>query len=244
VARDLRYLRLAVELRELLTSGKYEHGQLLPSESDLASSFAVSRVTVRKALGRLKDEGVVDSRQGFGWFAMVVPLRQSLQTLMTIEAQIAAAGRRPRRRLLGFAFVQAPQRVQAVLGAQTVLEVSRLNLADDEPLVRNTAWVPEDLAADISRRDIEQHSLHDLLALKIAGATQVITAVTASGLDAELLGVPVGSPILFSRRTTHNTDARAVLYSEAAYHPLRSEFVIDLQAAHHQSTGLRLVADD
>ena len=64
---------------------------------------------MRKALGQLKAEGLIDSRQGFGWYAIAVPLRQSLSELTTIEAQVAAAGLVARRRVLSFAFVPAPR---------------------------------------------------------------------------------------------------------------------------------------
>src|SRR6476646_8952383 len=105
MARDLRDLTLAGELRAALGSGAYPPGQLLPSESELSAAHAVSRVTVRKALGQLKAEGLIDSRQGFGWYAIAVPLRQSLSELTTIEAQVSAAGLVARRRILSFAFL-------------------------------------------------------------------------------------------------------------------------------------------
>ena len=69
--RELRYLTVADELRRRV--GAREFGRLLPSESELAAEHRVSRVTVRKALAELKREGVVDSRQGFGWYAVAPP---------------------------------------------------------------------------------------------------------------------------------------------------------------------------
>src|SRR5262249_50585744 len=153
VGRELRYLAVHQSLRELLSSGEYSTGALLPSESELAARYGASRVTLRKALARLKDEGLIDSRQGFGWFAVTVPLRQSLDALTTIEAQISAGGRRPNRKLLAFSFRAPPCWVAEAFGVDHVLEIARLNLADDEPLGRNTAWVPAALAADISLAD-------------------------------------------------------------------------------------------
>ena len=67
--------------------------------------------------------GLVDARQGFGWFAAVDPLRQSLGRLGTIESQLADSGVRSERRILDFGFVAATPRVRQVLGAATVLEV-------------------------------------------------------------------------------------------------------------------------
>ena len=237
----MRYQSVAADVREELTGGDYRPGQLLPSEADLAAAHDVSRVTIRRALAKLKDDGLVDSRRGYGWYAVAVPLRQTLGALTTIEAQVAASGRTPRRRVLSFAFVAAPARVATTLGVETVLEITRLNLADDEPIAVVTVWVPEDMAADLSRRSVEQHPLYDLLGVRLAGATQVITAVAASPLDAGRLRVPEWSPLLRCERTTHDTAGRAVLVSDALFNPALTQFVADLPALDDaEPTGLRL----
>jgi GntR family transcriptional regulator len=244
VGRELRYLAVRQSLRELLSSGEYSTGALLPSESELAARYGTSRVTLRKALGTLKDEGLIDSRQGFGWFAVTRPLRQSLDALTTIDAQITAGGRRAHRKLVGFSLRPAPPWVAEILATDQVLEITRLNLADDEPLGRNTAWVPAALAADISLTDIEQHSLHDLLPVRIARATQVITAVGATAEDAARLTVPTNSPLLRCERATYDHAGTVVLVSEALYNPLRTEFIVELPKASPDTTGLRLVNGD
>jgi GntR family transcriptional regulator len=83
--REVRYRAIADELRQRVESGELAAGALLPSESELSGAYDVSRVTVRKALDVLRDEGLVDSRQGFGWFVATDPVRQSLGRLGTIE---------------------------------------------------------------------------------------------------------------------------------------------------------------
>jgi GntR family transcriptional regulator len=226
--RSPRYLRLRDELAEMVASGGLAPGSLLPSEGDLAARYDVSRVTVRRALTLLKEQGLVESRQGFGWLVAAEPMRQSLDVLTTIEDQIVAAGRRPSRRLLSFAFGPAPPHVARVLGARSVLEISRLNLADDEPVGRNTAWVPEPLARGLSMEAVEGQSLHRLLPATPGSATQTITAEGASEGDARLLGVPAGTPLLRFNRTTRDVSGRVVLYSEAVYNPKRTEFTVEL----------------
>ena len=102
--RTIRYHHIADELRSRVQSGVYASGRLLPSESEMSAEFSVSRVTVRKALEMLRDEGLVDSRQGFGWFAAGDPVRQPLGRLATIEDQMRASGMTPERHVLEFAF--------------------------------------------------------------------------------------------------------------------------------------------
>ena len=71
-------------------------GRLLPSEAELTRAYGASRVTVRRALESLRDEGLVDARQGFGWFVAVDRVRQSLARLSHDRARARRAGRRDR----------------------------------------------------------------------------------------------------------------------------------------------------
>jgi GntR family transcriptional regulator len=230
-SRSPQYLRLRDEIAAFITSGAVGAGQLLPSEGELSDRWSVSRVTVRKALALLKEEGLVGSRRGFGWYVEGEPMRQSLDLLTTIEDQITAAGRHPTRELLSFGLIEAPAPVAPVLNATSVLEISRLNRADGEPVGRNTAWITEDMARGLSMDAVEQQSLHRLLPVTVVSATQTITAVGASDADARLLHVTVGTPLLRFNRTTCDQTGRAVLYSEAVYNPKRTEFTVELTAS-------------
>ena len=66
--RTIRYRDIADDLRRRLEGDELAEGRVLPSESELSATYSASRVTIRKALEALRAEGLVDSRQGFGWF--------------------------------------------------------------------------------------------------------------------------------------------------------------------------------
>lgn len=241
--REIRYRTIADELRRRVADGSYAAGRLLPSEAEFGSEFDASRVTVRRALELLRDEGLVDARQGFGWFVAAAPLRQSLGRLATIEGQLADGGIHPERRILEFAFERATREVKAVLGAEQVLRVRRLNLADGEPFAVVTVWCRSDLGQHLSRADVERSPFYELLEVPLKGATQTIGADAADAESARLLLVPVGSPVLRCTRVTTDTDGRAVLLSEHVFPAHRTEFVVDLPQAEPSiaPTGLRLV---
>ncbi len=245
--RALRYLTIADELRRQVGDGELPAGGLLPSEADLSAAYGASRVTVRKALEVLRGEGLIDARQGYGWFVVGVPVRQSLARLGTIEEQLAAAGARPERRILDFGFVVAPPRARAVLGSTSVLQIRRLTLADGAPFARVTVWVPERLGAGLSRNDVEGSSLYQLLPVPVGGATQTIGAAAAGEEDARVLEVPVGAPLLRCERVTSTSDGTPVILAEHVFPALRTEFVVDLPGAAEATgdelapSGLRLV---
>lgn len=241
--REIRYRTIADELRRQLTAGDLGAGRLLPSEAELGDTFAASRVTIRRALELLRDEKLIDSRQGLGWFVAIAPVRQSTARLGTIESQLSDSGIRPERHILEFAFERADPSIERDLETDTVLRVKRLNLADGEPFAVVTVWCRGDLGRGLSRDDVERSPFYELLHIPLARAIQTIAADIVGSADATLLRVPTGSPILRCRRVTSDVSGRAVLVSEHVFPAHRTEFVVDLASTEPSiaPTGLRLV---
>jgi GntR family transcriptional regulator len=239
--RTIRYQEIAQTLRERVQA--FGPGHVLPSESALSAEFAVSRVTIRRALDTLRDEGLVDSRQGFGWYVATAPLQQRLGRLETIEGQLRDRGIHAERQILEFAFVAAPPHVAEQLGCTQVLRVKRRNLADGAPFAVVTVWCPAALGQHLSRRDVERKPFYELLGVQLHGATQTIGAAAADEADAALLEVPVGSPVLRCERLTTTIAGDPVLLSEHIFPAHRTEFVVDLPHAEPSivPSGLRLV---
>jgi GntR family transcriptional regulator len=239
--RSIRYQEIADELRGRALAAA--PGSLLPSESELSAEFAASRVTVRRALELVREEGLIDARQGFGWFVATEPVPQRLERLGTIEAQLGASGRDADRRVVEFSFEPPPPHVRKVLGAGKVLRVKRVNLADGEPFAVVTVWCPAKLGQSLSMADVEQHPFYELLDVELRGATQTIGADAAEAADAELLEVPTGAPLLRCRRVTTDGSGHAVLMSEHLFPAHRTEFVVELPYDEPSTTpaGLRLV---
>jgi GntR family transcriptional regulator len=239
--RRIRYQEIAAELRRRARTAPA--GSVLPSESELSAEFGASRVTVRRALEMVRDEGLVAARQGFGWFVATEPLRQRLERLGTIEAQLEVSGKHAARKVEEFAFVQPPARVRKLLRTDQVLRVKRVNLADGEPFAVVTVWCPAELGQKLSRDDVERQPFYELLGIELRGATQTIGADSAESADAALLGVPVGSPLLRCQRVTTDLSGQPVLVSEHLFPAHRTEFVVDLPHAEPSMTpsGLRLV---
>ncbi len=216
-------MAIAEDLRRQISSGERAAGSVLPSEADLAGSYGVSRVTVRKALEVLRGEGLVDARQGFGWFVPADRVRQTLGPLSTIEAELESQGRAPVRKVLSFRFTHLDDG-----GAgEEVLEVVRVNLADGQPFALVTVWCPAEIGRRLSRDDVESSTFYDLLPVPVAGATQTIRAAAADERDAEVLGVPVGSPLLVAERVSRDADGNDLLRSEHRFPAHLTEFVFD-----------------
>jgi GntR family transcriptional regulator len=242
--RRIRYQEIADELRRQAVAAP--QGSLLPSEAELSARFGASRVTVRRALELVREEGLIAARQGFGWFVATEPVRQRLEHLGTVEDQLAAGGRQAERKVTEFAFVSPPDRVRRGLeldDGEEVLRVERLNLADGEPFAVVTVWCPASLGQRLSRQAVERHPFYELLGVPLRGATQTIGADGATVAEAALLRVPAGAPVLRCQRITTDTTGRPVLMSEHVFPAHRTEFVVDLPLAEPSTSpaGLRLI---
>lgn len=243
--REIRYRKIADALRTQIVSGAFVPGAVLPSEAELARTHDASRVTIRKALDVLRDDGLVDSRQGFGWFVCGTSIRQPLTRVATIDDQLAAAGHTAERQVLAFGFAPTPPRLKGILDSDTVLRVVRRNLADGRPFDLVTVWVPEELGSGLSRDDVESTTFYDLLDVRLGGASQTIGAAVATEDDAEALDVPIGSPLLVVERVSSDVDGRAVLVADHRFPAHLTEFAIELPFHERGFTpaGLRLVGE-
>ncbi len=241
--RKIRYQEIAGELR--LRALAAPAGSVLPSESELSEEFGASRVTIRRALDLVREQGLIAARQGFGWYVAGEPVKQRLVELGTIEAQLAESGMSNERRVLEFAFVTPPDHVRRILGTDSVLRVKRINLADGEPFAIVTVWCPESLGGGLSRKQVERQPFYELLDVRLRGATQTIGADGASADDARLLHVPAGAPLLKCLRVTTSEAGAPVLVSEHLFPAHRTEFVVDLPSAGPSTlpSGLRLVKE-
>lgn len=147
-----KYHEIADDLRERILAGSLGPGQVVPSEAELMAAYTVSRNTVRLAVGRLIEEGLLITEQGRGSFVRQRPepiVWDPSSPADTWTAAVLAAGRRPGQDLL-VTVVAAPPSVAAVLGrADGVGEVvrrRRIRSVDGEPYLLIDDYFPADLA--------------------------------------------------------------------------------------------------
>jgi GntR family transcriptional regulator len=147
--------------------------------------------------------------------------------------------------------VTASGRLEEILGSGEFLEVRRLNLADGMPFARVTVWIPAAMAEGFSIRALEEHSFYELLSRSplllrpLVSARQTIGATAITEIDASLLDVPIGSPVLVCERITFDVAGHPVLFSEFVFPGSRTQFVTELtsEVGSIAPSGLRLVEE-
>lgn len=200
------YYQIVNVLRSRIDTGEWAPGDKLPSEAQLASSFGVSTVTMRQALGVLERQGRLTRRQGIGTFVKEtedLPDRVRLTVPLELIAEPVAG---LDVRALSIDRVVPPADIRTVLGlspGETCVQVRRLRSSTRGPVTYATSYMPVWLAGDLELDDLHQSMMIDIMekrGVHITGAVQTIEAALAEPDTAAVLNVPVGAPILLVRR--------------------------------------------
>jgi GntR family histidine utilization transcriptional repressor len=184
----------------------------MPSEAELVARFAVSRMTVNRALRELQTEGLVTRTQGVGTFAAPLHRVSSTLTIRDLHEEIEARGHRHE----AVVQVQTRERASAALAAQLGLAsgaaVFRTLIVHHENGVPlqcedryvNPACAPDYLTQDFTRTT-PTHYLFEVTALWRAQYS--IESARATAQEARLLGIGAEEPCLVVTRRTFSRDA-------------------------------------
>ena len=197
-------------------------GDPLPSESELATRFGVSRMTARQAVQNLAAEGLVQRRRGAGTFVAPRPIHRHEGSLMSFTEDMRRRGMKASSRLLEAGLQAATTADLDALrlpdGAR-VVAISRLRLADGVPLAIEHAALPAECAGVLAD-NLETGSLHESLVTRgrmPSIARSWIRARIASAAESRLLGIPPRSALLVERRIIYDTEGVALEHTETAY---------------------------
>ncbi len=202
--------------------------EALPTERTLAEAFGVNRATVRRALAELEDDGLLYRIQGAGTFTIGPAVAKSLK-LSSFSEEVRRRGMQPSSVVLGAltrrAGTQTARQLHVSPGEE-VTEITRLRMADGEPMCIETSVFASANAPGLLERDLSG-SLYALLeqdyGLRIARAEQVVTATVADEAESRQLGVPVLTPALRITRTSMDPRSRPIEHSTSLYRADRYE---------------------
>jgi GntR family transcriptional regulator len=205
-----------------LIEGELKPHERLPTERELAESFGVTRLTVRRALDQLGYEGRVYRTQGAGTFVSEPRIAKSVE-LTSFTQDMRARGLVPGSMDTRIEEVQAGADIGARLALSPrdrVAHIFRVRTADGEPMCIEHTYIPARLAPGLAERSLEG-SLYQLLTesyhLKIEKAEQSIHATVLDPPLARLLGVPEFSPAFKVSRVAYDARNQRIEYAESVY---------------------------
>jgi GntR family transcriptional regulator len=220
-----------------VTSGTLEPGAKLANENELADRFAVSRSTIREAVGGLMDAGYLVRRHGSGTYVTSSPrTRHPLETTVSYTAMIRASGRAPGETIVSKA-VRTPDGADrdrlALSDSEPVIDVERVRLADQRPVIYSRDQIPLALLGVYSADTLDS-SLYAILARAghpVASATARLIPTTATAKLSKLLMVKRGSPLLHIDQVDYDDRGRPVMLSHEWHVPDAFDLVVNRRAS-------------
>ncbi|MDR3387540.1 MAG: GntR family transcriptional regulator [Rudaea sp.] len=231
-ARSLAYLRLRRSLQKMIENGSLEPGHALPSEREMATLLSLSRVTVRKAISGLADDGLLTQRHGAGTF-VADRIVKSFSKLTGFTDDLRARGLKPRVKFLERSVGEvSPEEALALHlspGAR-VVRLRRLRFAGDKALALEDTVVPQSILRDPGAVKLSLYATLERLGCRPTRALQRLRAVALDAAQARLLHLPIGSPALAIERRAFLEDGRVVEFTSSLYRGDAYDFVAELQA--------------
>ena len=223
-ARRPLFLEVRQEILSVL-GDRYRPGDRLPSEPDLATTYGVSRPTIREVLRSLESDGLVRRVHGVGTFVTqtrpVVSSRFDLD--LGVTEAVAAAHQRLGVQILRVSHEPAPssiaERLELTPGA-SLLWVERIIRVNDVAGAYAIDAIPADVAGDAEYVGGSVYRfLEETCGLALVGGVADVTAVSADRNLSRLLDVPTGTALLRIDQIERTDGDRPVLYSSEHYLP-------------------------
>jgi GntR family transcriptional regulator len=213
------YVWIRETLRGEITQAVLKRGERLPSEHELAAKYNVSRMTVRKSIEDLIDEGLLYRRHGVGTFVAFPHLERDHTRLTSFFDKAKGEGIETAVRLLILEVIPARQKVAKALDiapGEPVIRVKTLRFANKLPITLHDAHIPHKLFSRLIDENLEVQNLWTLFeqcGYKVKRAIQKIEAREANKELARLMEIREGAPILFKERTVYADDGTPVEFT-------------------------------
>ncbi|THG33601.1 GntR family transcriptional regulator [Naasia lichenicola] len=242
------YVQLARAIESFIAREELKPGDLLPSETVLASENRLSRATVIKAFDTLLERGVVTRRQGRGTFVNARPMERQLPELTSFSEHVHGLGLVPGSTLLSFEVLASGDRdrpasafdAEPLLSDQSLVRIERLRTVGKEPVGIQRAMIPADVAESIGLDEPAAadggYSLYESLrhnGVYLTSGEESLRAINADEHDASLLGVEEGVALIEVVRNSRDADGRLIEVVRARYLGTKYLYHITFAPTHH-----------
>lgn len=199
-----KYMYIKIALINKLKSGELSEGDKLPTEKKLCDEYNCSRLTVRKALDELMQEGYIYKVQGRGTYVKNrIPQKQNLQGILSCSQLIQSQNMVPSKTILREEIVPAAANIAEKLGvaeSAPILEYERVYYADGTPVIYSKSFFNLSPLPGIEQYDLQNISIVSLIKekynLEILCLNRELRAVVSDEHSAKLLNVPEKFPLL------------------------------------------------
>ena len=204
-------------IRGMIINGLFKPGDLLPSEIELAHSLNIGRQTLRQAMSKLVEEGLIERFSGRGTFVCEKKAGNDFLLDRSFSQEMTELGIKPHSKILlksnDVININDPPCFQKKLGAPC-LHLTRLRYGDKIPIGFQEAIILTEHCQDLDKHDFTTESLFRVLTeiygLEISEIYHVVNAILSSELLANLLEIKIGTPLLLEKSVTFLSDGEPI----------------------------------
>ncbi|KRM00470.1 MAG: GntR family transcriptional regulator [Liquorilactobacillus hordei] len=198
------YLQIQDDIKNSINSGKFSHGEKIPTETQLQKMFNVSRVTVRKAINGLVDNGVLIRQQGIGTFVNYKKVNRKIEYVRGFTDSCIENGLTPKTILLDKEIITPTPEIKRQLklaDGEQAIWIRRKRLANEKPIMLENNYFSQKRFAFLLNENLE-NSLYHLLGKKYnifpdnPGKTTLELCVSDIKL-AKIMEINIGVPFFY-----------------------------------------------
>ena len=213
------YYQIREDIREKINGNEYPPNSMIPSEAELCEHYGVSRVTVRRAILDLVQEGLLNRGKGKGTFVSENYGLTTMNGVQSFSQELLGLNMRPSAKLLSCKIRKADPALRKTMSlneGDKVATISRLRLVNNEPCMVEVMNFPYSLVPGIEKEDLEQ-SIYLLLKGKyqqeVVTAKDILEPIIIGEYESNLLELTMPSAGLRTNRVGCDASNRVIEYS-------------------------------
>lgn len=230
--REAAYIRIHDEIKKEIEQKQLQFGERLASERELAENFSVSRATLRQAILKLSEEGLVEKRPGAGTFVVGSRVKEKMRGTTSFTEIVKSQGKQASSQIISYAEI-APSSLEqeklALRSGEKIIKMERIRYADDIPICFEVTCIPSSTIAGSEDFSIQQHFFQTLIekGYQIGRSQQTISSRIASSSLANHLKIRSGSSLLSLIQLSFFEDGTPFEYVSSVYVGERFEFYLE-----------------
>lgn len=231
------YQQVKEDIKSAIEQGRYKTNEKIPSEPELSAEYSVSRITLRRAVEELCNEGYLVKKQGQGTFVSTPRIHRKMAGGNRMESFTKTCqnyGMRAGARLLSRQIVPVRQDEREFFGLdpdELLVYIERLRTADGLPIFLENQFFPYKEFRGLMEENLNDVSLFETIE-QISGRRPVdssrrtLEIARASVEQAQKLGVSLGEPLMYLNSYFTDQDRKPLCIGRQYY--IGSRYMFDL----------------
>lgn len=230
------YYQLKQILLEEINSERYKENSPIPTELKLSEIFNISRPTVSKAIKELVNEGHLKRIKGSGTFVTRPKINQEfIHIIENYNDEMLRKKIVPKTKVLKFEIVKANADIASFLNLNEndkVFKLVRLRLANDEPILIVTTYIPHYICPEIKDVDFNICSLYKTLDennLHVKKVQRILEVRQPTKEDIKILEMQKDTPLFYFITKAYLANGVPIEYSKCKYRGDRNKFIVEIE---------------